>query len=50
MTSRCSLKLASLVLALVLGSQAALAKGIQGTINGEVKDQTGAVIPGATLW
>ena len=49
MTSRYSLKLASLVLALVLGSQAALAQGIQGTINGEVKDQTGAVIPGATV-
>jgi Carboxypeptidase regulatory-like domain len=49
MTSRCSLKLASLVLAIVLGSQAALAQGIQGTINGEVKDQTGAVIPGATV-
>jgi hypothetical protein len=48
MTSR-SLKLASLVLAIVIGSQAALAQGIQGTIDGEVKDQTGAVIPGSTV-
>ena len=49
MTSGYLLKLASLVVGMVLGSQVALAQGIQGTINGEVKDQTGAVIPGATV-
>ena len=49
MTNRCFPRLLALVLTFVLGAQAASAQGIQGTINGEVKDQTGAVVPGATV-